>query len=79
MEVADLADMVTQKQRFAIVGTRAPADTNHLTDHCLCIDRIFLGGQGRGACRLSPGLHRTSQRLVQATWQIHTYYIGLLW
>jgi hypothetical protein len=28
-------------------------------------NRIFLRGQRRGACRLSPGLHRTSQQQLQ--------------
>ena len=50
-----------QKQCFAISGTRAPADANHdPPDHRLHNDQISLGGQGRGACQLSLGLHRQS-------------------
>jgi hypothetical protein len=57
--------MVTQKQRLAIFGTRAlvcATPLYHLRPHR---NQIFLGGQHREACRLSPGLHRTSQQAVQ--------------
>jgi hypothetical protein len=63
-EVTVSGDVVTQKQRYAIFGTRAPAPAMTLSH--LDRNQILLGGRRRGACRLSPELHRTSQRSVQA-------------
>ena len=55
-KVADSGDEVTQKQRFAIVGTRAPACANRLSMPYPDRNRIFVGGRYRRACQLSPGL-----------------------
>jgi hypothetical protein len=66
-EVAVSGDAMTQKQCFAIFGTRAlacatpPPSLLHRYRN-----RILLGGQRRGACRLSPGSHQRSvQTIVQ--------------
>ena len=59
-EVAHPDDVVTQKRRFANIGTRAPACATPLS---MCRadradkNRIFLGGRRQGACRSSLGLH----------------------
>jgi hypothetical protein len=58
---AEPGDVVNQKQRFANFGTRAPACATPLS--CLHLssvlhprrNQIYLGGQRRGASRLSPG------------------------
>jgi len=68
--------VVTQKQRFAIFGTRAPACAT-----CLCVryadtNRIFLGGHHLGVCQLSLGLHdRTGQQLLQG--DVHKTYVDV--
>jgi hypothetical protein len=62
-EVGDQGVVVTQKQRFSIFCTRAPASaTPVIYPHR---NQIFLGGQRREAGRL-PRLHHTSQLSVQA-------------
>jgi hypothetical protein len=41
-------------------------------------NQIFLGERCRGACRLSPGLHRTSQQQLQDDMQkAHETYVVL--
>ena len=65
-----------QEQYFAIFDTRAPVRTTPLiclphtdrTKNRPLADRsqIFLGGQRRGACRLSPRLHCISQHSVHS-------------
>jgi hypothetical protein len=66
-KVAILGDVVTQTQRVAIFGRRAPAYTTRISVNYPHRNQIFLGGQRRGACRLSPGLHHhTSQQSVRA-------------
>ena len=65
-KAADQGDVVTQKQHVATFDTRAPACATTL--YILHLhprpnrNEIFLGGQRRGAGRLSPGLHHTSQQ-----------------
>jgi hypothetical protein len=39
-------------------------------------NQILQGGQRRGACRLSPGLHRISQKLLQGV--AHKTYVDLV-
>jgi hypothetical protein len=69
-EVADSGIVVTQKQHFATADTHAPTCATPVRPVPVYRypnrNRIFLGGQRRGACRLSPGLHHTSQQSVQA-------------
>jgi hypothetical protein len=63
-EVAHPDDVVTQKRRFANIGTRAPTCATPLF---MCRadradkNRIFLERRRQGACRSSLGLHRTNQ------------------
>ena len=63
-KVADGGVVETQKQRFAIFGTRAPASATHVLYHPHS-NQIFLEGRRREVGRM-PRLHRTSQQLVQA-------------
>ena len=63
-----LTGVAIEKQGIANFDRHAPAYANLLAfllhSHR---DRIFVGGQRRGACRLSPELHRTGQPSVQLT------------
>ena len=68
-EVAHPDDVVTQKRRFANIGTRAPACATLLSMRRADRadkNRIFLGGRRQGACRSSLGLHRFNQHPAQA-------------
>ena len=65
-KVAVSSDVVTQKQRCATFGTHAPASATAMTLSHSDRNQILLGGRRRGACRLSPGLHRTSHQSAQA-------------
>ena len=76
-EVANSGDVVTQKQRFAIFGTRAQESATPLSVFCPHRNQIFLGGHLLGARRSSPQLHRTSQQPAQAIMQnMYSTYIG---
>jgi hypothetical protein len=64
-EVADQGVVGTQKQRFAIFGTRAPVSATPVVyPHR---NQIFLGGQRRAG--QLPRLHPTSQQSVQTIMQ----------
>jgi hypothetical protein len=60
---------VTQIQRSAIFDTRAPVNATSSPHRTRWIrqqgNRISLAGHHRGECRLSSGLHGTSQLLLQ--------------
>ena len=61
--------MVTQKQRFAIFGTRAQESATPLSVFRPHRNQIFLEGHLRGARLSSPVLHCTSQQPAQASMQ----------
>jgi len=78
--------VVNQRRRFAIFGTRAPADATRLAVlypdtirnfvHQPNRNQIFSGGQHRGACPSSPELRRTSQRRCRPPVCRRCTYIG---
>jgi hypothetical protein len=69
-EVADPSDVVIEKQGIANFDRHAPAYVNLLSQPHPHRNQIFVGGQRQGACRLSSGLHRTGQQLLQVNVQI---------
>ena len=79
-EVANRGDVVTQKPRFAIFDTRAPACTTHLPslsrlDLHAHRKRICLGGKDREVYRLSPELNCAGQQLMHPAVTVQKMYL----